>query len=82
MVRFQDGARTHWHRHPRGQVLYIVAGRCRVGTDDGDTVELEPGDVLVAEPGERHWHGAAPGSDMAHLSVTCDAAVWEEVVVD
>ena len=29
-----------------------------------------PGDVVYAAPMERHWHGAAAGHSMTHLSVT------------
>ncbi len=69
-VLFSPGARTDWHSHPGGQVLYVVSGAGRVGTRAGETVELSPGDSLVTPPGEVHWHGAAPGSYMMHLSIT------------
>ena len=69
LVRFEDGARTHWHVHPGEQVLYVLEGEGRVGTET-EEVRLAPGDVVYAAPGERHWHGAAPGRAMAHLSVT------------
>ena len=69
LVRFTDGARTHWHAHPGEQVLYILEGEGRVGTAD-EEVRVRPGDVVYSPSGERHWHGAAPGSSMAHLSVT------------
>jgi quercetin dioxygenase-like cupin family protein len=69
LVRFEDGARTHWHAHPGEQVLYILEGEGRVGTA-GEEARLQPGDVVYAAPGERHWHGAAPNGSMTHLSVT------------
>jgi quercetin dioxygenase-like cupin family protein len=69
VVRFEDGARTNWHIHPGEQILYILEGEGRVGTE---TIEatLKPGDAVYAPPGEKHWHGAAEGSTMAHISVT------------
>lgn len=69
LVRFEDGARTNWHTHPGEQVLYILEGEGRVGTD-GEEQHVSPGDVVYSPSGERHWHGAAPGASMAHLSVT------------
>ena len=69
LVRFADGARTHWHVHPGEQVLYILEGEGRVGTEH-EEFRVGPGDVVHAAPGERHWHGALPGQSMAHLSVT------------
>lgn len=69
VVHFEDGARTFWHTHPGEQVLYILEGQARVGTPDEELL-LEPGDVVHTPPGEKHWHGAAPGSDMTHISIT------------
>jgi quercetin dioxygenase-like cupin family protein len=31
--------------------------------------EVGPGDVAFIPAGERHWHGAKPGSDMTHLAM-------------
>jgi len=76
-VQFTPGARTDWHHHPDGQVLYVVNGAGLVQTDDGETVEISAGDVVYAPPGELHWHGARPDSPMMHLSLTTgDATVW------
>ena len=69
-VQFAPGARSDWHTHPSGQILYIVSGVGLVQTDDGSTVEVSPGDVVYASPGERHWLGARPDSPMMHLSLT------------
>jgi quercetin dioxygenase-like cupin family protein len=76
-VHFEPGARTDWHTHPDGQVLYVVNGAGLVQRDDGTTVEFSAGDVVYASPGERHWHGAKPNSPMMHLSLTTGGAtVW------
>jgi len=69
-VQFEPGARTDWHSHPEGQILYVVNGVARVGNEDGATVEVDAGDSVYAPPGELHWHGAAPHSPMTHLSIT------------
>jgi len=77
-VQFEPGARTHWHSHPEGQVLYVTSGTGRAGTEDGAIITITAGDVVYASPGELHWHGAAPDSPMGHLSLTTGGAtVWE-----
>lgn len=76
-VQFDPGARTDWHTHPNGQVLYVVHGAGLVQRDDGTTVEMSPGDVVYSPPGERHWHGASSSSPMMHLSLTSEPAEWE-----
>ena len=69
VVRFEDGARTNWHIHPGEQILYVLEGQGRVGTETAEEL-LAPGDVVYAPPGEKHWHGAAEGHSMAHVSIT------------
>lgn len=76
VVRFVNGSRTHWHTHPGEQVLYILAGEGRAGTETEEWAVF-PGDVIYAPRGERHWHGAAAGKDMTHLTVTTvDPPEW------
>jgi quercetin dioxygenase-like cupin family protein len=73
LVRFEAGSGTHWHSHPRGQVLFVTSGAGFV-EEDGSANELREGDVVIADPGVPHRHGAASGSPMSHLSVTQEAA--------
>jgi len=68
-VVFQAGARTDWHSHPAGQVLFIVEGTALVGTED-QTVVAGPGAAVHAPAGQVHWHGATAGGPMRHLSIT------------
>ena len=79
---FHDGAVTKWHHHPGGQMLFIVSGRGRVGTEQDGRVELEPGTLVVAPPNEAHWHGAAPGSDCTMLAVTWGTTCWHDEAPD
>ena len=86
-VRFAPGARTAWHRHPKGQTLYVTDGIGYVGTRDGQVQEIRPGDVVYVEPGEEHWHGAAPDSFMTHLALWetpegSESATWGSHVTD
>jgi quercetin dioxygenase-like cupin family protein len=78
VVTFSDGARSHWHAHGGGQVLHVIDGEGLVQSRRGDPVQLRPGDIVVAEPGEEHWHGAAPGASMRHLAVSLGETRWLE----
>lgn len=69
VVKFENGARTHWHMHPGEQILFVLEGEGRVGDDETETM-IYPGDVIYTGPGEKHWHGAAPGKTMTHISIT------------
>jgi quercetin dioxygenase-like cupin family protein len=68
-VSFEPGARTAWHTHPLGQTLHVLAGAGRAQAWGGPVRELRPGDTVWIPPGEKHWHGAAPTTGMAHLAI-------------
>lgn len=69
LVRFHPGARTNWHTHPLGQTLYVISGLGLVQSWGKPIHEIRPGDVVWIEPGEKHWHGAAPNNLMSHLAL-------------
>ena len=73
-VLFEPGARTDWHTHPDGQVLYIASGAGKVQKDGGETVRVSAGDVVYSPAGEKHWHGATETSYLMHLSPTTGGA--------
>ncbi|KEA07258.1 cupin domain-containing protein [Agrobacterium sp. SHOUNA12C] len=83
-VSFEPGARTAWHTHPFGQTLVITAGKGLAQSWGGDIREINAGDVLWFEPGEKHWHGAGPETALTHIAIqeTQDgkAADWMEYV--
>ncbi len=87
MVHFKAGARTAWHTHPRGQTIYIVSGEGRAQTEGEAVRKLMSGDVVWFPANEKHWHGAAPGSDMSHLAIQSpdekgEVVTWLEHVSD
>jgi quercetin dioxygenase-like cupin family protein len=86
VVTFEPNARTAWHTHPVGQALLILSGEGRAQKQGGPIEDLHPGDVVWFEPGEKHWHGAAPQSAMSHLAVQevegGSAVTWLEPVTD
>ncbi len=68
-VHFTPGARTAWHTHPNGQTIYVLEGVGRAQRRGGPLEVIRPGDRVFFEPGEEHWHGAAPTRFMAHLAL-------------
>jgi quercetin dioxygenase-like cupin family protein len=80
-VEFDDGARTNWHTHSGPQWLLIVEGRVRVQKSGEPARDVAAGDAVVIQPGEKHWHGAAPGSRGTHLAVNVNVTTeWLEPV--
>lgn len=69
LVTFEPGARTTWHSHPLGQILIVTAGTGRVQRWGDPVEEIREGDVVWIPPGQKHWHGAAPDSSMAHIGI-------------
>ena len=68
-VHFTPGARTAWHTHPHGQTIYVTEGIGRCQREGGPIEVIRPGDRVFFEPGENHWHGAAPNRFMAHIAM-------------
>ena len=68
-VHFTPGARTAWHTHPRGQTIFVTEGVGRAQRRGGPIEVIRPGDRVYFEPGEDHWHGAAPDRFMVHLAM-------------
>lgn len=86
-VSFTPGARTNWHTHPVGQVLYVLSGIGRYQEEGADVVELRPGDTVIIAPDKRHWHGAAPDCLFSHLAMSenndkGEGTSWLEPVSD
>jgi len=86
-VHFTPGARTAWHTHPNGQTIFVTEGVGLCQRRGGPVEVIRPGDRVFFEPGEDHWHGAAPERFMTHLALVQvddqgNAAEWGEHVTD
>ena len=86
-VHFTPGARTAWHTHPNGQTIFVTEGLGLTQRRGGPIEVIRPGDRVFFEPGEEHWHGAAPNRFMTHLAMLeVDdqgvSATWGEHVTD
>jgi quercetin dioxygenase-like cupin family protein len=69
LVRFDAGAHTAWHTHPRGQTLIVTEGVGWVQAEGGERFTIRPGDVVRIPPDTRHWHGATADTAMAHIAI-------------
>ena len=85
-VTFEPGARTVWHTHPLGQTLVVTFGKGLVQSWGGPVREIRAGDTVWFEPGEKHWHGAAPDTALTHIALQealdGKAVDWLEPVSD
>ena len=85
-VTFEPCARSDWHTHPLGQTLVVTFGCGLHQRWGGPVEEIRPGDVVTVGPGEKHWHGAAPTTAMAHIAMQEGldgvAVNWMEHVTD
>ncbi len=85
-VTFDKGARTNWHKHSGGQILLVTAGEGRYQEKGKEIQILKAGDVVKIPPNVEHWHGAAPDSEFAHISIEPNIpnnqTTWLDAVTD
>jgi quercetin dioxygenase-like cupin family protein len=86
-VHFTPAARTAWHTHPNGQTIFVVEGIGLAQRRGGPIEVIRPGDRIFFEPGEEHWHGAAPDRFMTHIALLQvddegNSATWGDHVTD
>lgn len=85
-VTFDKGARTNWHKHSGGQILLVTAGEGRYQEKGKEIQILKKGDVVKIPPNAEHWHGAAPNSEFAHISIEPNLpnneTTWLDAVTD
>jgi len=86
-VHFTPGARTAWHTHPHGQTIWVTEGVGLCQREGGAVETIRPGDRVFFEPGENHWHGAAPTRLMTHIAMQLadengSPVTWGEHVSD
>ena len=86
-VHFTPGARTAWHTHPNGQTIFVTEGVGLAQRRGGSIEVIRPGDRVFFDPGEDHWHGAAPTHFMTHIAMLDvddkgSNATWGDHVTD
>ena len=81
--RFEPGARSAWHSHSGGQLLYVEEGRARTQKQRRALREMGPGESDYTGPNIVHWHGAAPGEPFVQVAVGFGGEItWREKVTD
>jgi quercetin dioxygenase-like cupin family protein len=85
-VTFEPGARTHWHTHPKGQVLIVTEGGGFCQEKGKPARALKKGDVVNIPENVEHWHGASANSQLVHIALTNykgeENVVWLQPVTD
>ena len=81
--RLDRGARTWWHIHPTGQLIFAEKGRVLI-QKRGEPVEvLERGESDFTPAGIAHWHGATADAEAQTVVVNFGGrAIWLEPVSD
>jgi len=81
--RFDPGARTKWHSHESGQVIFVEEGRLRVQERGKPARDVDQGATFHTAPGVDHWHGAVPnGKGITQISLSFGTTSWKEPVAE
>ena len=80
---FEAGARSAWHSHAGGQLLFVEEGRARTQKRGAAMRELGQGESDYTGPNVEHWHGAVPDMEFTQVAVAFGGATqWLEHVTD
>jgi quercetin dioxygenase-like cupin family protein len=80
---FEAGARSAWHTHDKGQLLFVEQGRGLVQRKGEAIKELKVGDSDYTAPNVVHWHGAVPTERYVQVAVSFGGDIkWMQKVTD
>lgn len=79
---FDAGARSAWHSHSKGQLLFVEDGRARLQRKGQPVRELGAGETDYTGPNVVHWHGAAPDRKLVQVALSFGETKWMEKVTD
>jgi quercetin dioxygenase-like cupin family protein len=81
--KFAPGARTAWHSHDRGQLIYAESGRMRTGRRGEAFKEYPQGGSEYTAPNIEHWHGATPSEALVQVNIQFGGTTkWLETTTD
>jgi quercetin dioxygenase-like cupin family protein len=81
--RFEPGARSAWHTHPAGQLLFVEEGRLRLQRRGEAIKDLGRHESDFTEANVPHWHGATPDAHVVQASLSFGGiGPWLEPVTD
>jgi quercetin dioxygenase-like cupin family protein len=82
-LKYEAGARSHWHVHDGALVLLIEQGRGRYQLQGQPIREFGPGEPVVLPANVPHWHGAAPKEGLTWVVLSVGKSVkWMQPVGD
>lgn len=85
-VTFSPKARTNWHSHKSGQLLFIIEGTGYYQEKGKPIQLLQKGDVIKIPKNVKHWHGGSHNHSMRHIAMITDhdkdKTEWYEPVAD
>jgi quercetin dioxygenase-like cupin family protein len=80
---FEPGARTAWHSHAGGQLLFVESGHLRIGRRGQHFKDFGPGESDYTPANVEHWHGAVPNERVVQLYLMfAGETKWLEKVSD
>ena len=81
--RFEPGARSAWHSHDTGQLLFVEQGRMRTQKKGQAVKEHGVGESDYTGPNVVHWHGAVPSTHLIQVNVGFSGETrWMQTVTD
>lgn len=81
--RFEPGARSAWHSHDTGQLLFVEQGRMRTQKKGLTVKEYGVGESDYTGPNVVHWHGAVPATHLIQVNVGFSGETkWMQKVTD
>ena len=85
-VTFEPEARNNWHSHEGGQILLVTGGVGYYQAEGQPAQIIREGDVVMIEPGVKHWHGATSDSWFSHIAIATNpdkpGVEWMEAVTE
>jgi len=80
---FEPGARSAWHSHDTGQLIFVEQGRARTQKKGQTMKELALGDSDYTGPNVVHWHGATPGDRLVQVAISFGGEIkWLQKTTD
>lgn len=80
--KFTPNARTQWHIHEGGQILFCEEGICRHQIKGGPIIEFRAGETAYVPPGQAHWQGSTPTTAGTQFNIHRGAITWLNDVTD
>jgi len=69
LVHFMPGARTHWHRHPLSQTLFVTEGVGLCQRRAARSMSSAPATAFCSRPTKSTGTASAPNRLMVHVAI-------------